>query len=219
MVNLVPGLTGCDKPCAGLLVECRGASQQILDERIAKAISTLNESGVPVTGADGPCPEPSSLARFPFRHKPEEAQVFWDMRKGLIPKVGAQRTRGTSMLIEDVACEVDKLADMSVDLIDMFERHGYGDASVFGHAMEGNMHLVFSQGFCNASDIDQFAKMMQEMCEIVAVKYKGSLKESTAREETFLHLSRWSGARRRTRSCGASRLCSTPTSYSIRESC
>ena len=64
----------------------RGASQQILDERIAKAISTLNESGVPVTGADGPCPEPSSLARFPFRHKPEEAQVFWDMRKGLIPE-------------------------------------------------------------------------------------------------------------------------------------
>ena len=65
------------------------------------------------------------------------------------------------MLIEDVACEVDKLADMSVDLIDMFERHGYGDASVFGHAMEGNMHLVFSQGFRNASDIDQFSRMMQ----------------------------------------------------------
>ena len=161
MVNLVPGLTGCDKPCAGLLVECRGASQQILDERINKAIQTLNDSGVPVTGQDGPCAEPQSLARFPFRHKPEEAQVFWDMRKGLIPKVGAQRTRGTSMLIEDVACEVDKLADMSVDLIDMFERHGYGDASVFGHAMEGNMHLVFSQGFRNASDIDQFARMMQ----------------------------------------------------------
>ena len=60
-----------------------------------------------------------------------------------------------------MACEVDKLADMSVDLIDMFERHGYGDASVFGHAMEGNMHLVFSQGFRNASDIDQFARMMQ----------------------------------------------------------
>ena len=57
MVNLVPGLTGCDKPCAGLLVECRGASQQILDERIAKAISTLNESGVHGDGADGPCPE------------------------------------------------------------------------------------------------------------------------------------------------------------------
>ena len=60
MVNLVPGLTGCDKPCAGLLVECRGASQQILDERINKAIQTLNDSGVPVTGSDGPCPEPSS---------------------------------------------------------------------------------------------------------------------------------------------------------------
>ena len=94
------------------------------------------------------------------------------------------------MLIEDVACEVDKLADMSVDLIDMFERHGYGDASVFGHAMEGNMHLVFSQGFRNASDIDQFAKMMQEMCEIVAVKYKGSLKgeHGTGRNLSLIHI-------------------------------
>ena len=79
--------------------------------------------------------------------------------------VGAQRTRGTSMLIEDVACPVENLADMSCDLIDMFERHGY-EASVFGHAMEGNMHLVFSQGFRDERDIKIFADMMQELCEI-----------------------------------------------------
>ncbi len=52
---------------------------------------------------------------------------------------------GTSMLIEDVACPVDKLADMTVDLVDMFQRFGYKDASCFGHALEGNLHLVFSQ--------------------------------------------------------------------------
>ena len=61
---------------------------------------------------------------------------------------------------EGVACEVDKLADMSVDLIDMFERHGYGDASVFGHAMEVHAPRLLA-GFRNAGDIDQFAKMMQ----------------------------------------------------------
>mmetsp|Transcript_7941 Transcript_7941/g.23662 ORF Transcript_7941/g.23662 Transcript_7941/m.23662 type:complete len:1075 (+) Transcript_7941:97-3321(+) len=177
MVDLVPGLTGCNKPCAGLLVECRGATKEELDANIAAAIATLEASGVPVVGPDRDhCAKPESLAMFPFRHDASEAQVFWDMRKGLIPMVGAQRTRGTSMLIEDVACQVDKLADMSVDLIDMFERHGYADASVFGHAMEGNMHLVFSQGFRDADDVDQFAKMMQEMCEIVAIKYHGSLK-------------------------------------------
>ena len=49
------------------------------------------------------------------------------------------------MLIEDVACPVEKLGDMTLDLIDMFERYGYKDASCFGHALEGNLHLVFSQ--------------------------------------------------------------------------
>ena len=49
------------------------------------------------------------------------------------------------MLIEDVACPVDKLGDMTMDLVRMFEKHGYHDASCFGHALEGNLHLVFSQ--------------------------------------------------------------------------
>ena len=80
------------------------------------------------------------------------------------------------MLIEDVACSVESLADMTLDLADMFQRNGYEDASIFGHAMEGNMHLVFSQGFRNADDLEQYSNMMQEMCEIVAEKYNGSLK-------------------------------------------
>lgn len=41
--------------------------------------------------------------------------------QGLIPIVGAAREPGTSMLIEDVACPVDKLADMMLDLVEMFE--------------------------------------------------------------------------------------------------
>lgn len=65
--------------------------------------------------------------------------------QGLIPIVGAAREVGTSMLIEDVACPVDKLGAMTMDLVDMFKRFGYDDASCFGHALEGNLHLVFSQ--------------------------------------------------------------------------
>lgn len=52
---------------------------------------------------------------------------------------------GTSFLIEDVACPVHRLADMTVDLAAMFQKYGYTDASCFGHALEGNLHLVFSQ--------------------------------------------------------------------------
>lgn len=33
------------------------------------------------------------------------------------------------------------------------QRFGYHDASCFGHALEGNLHLVFSQGFrCAGGD-------------------------------------------------------------------
>ena len=65
--------------------------------------------------------------------------------QGLIPIVGAARETGTSMLIEDVACPVDKLGAMTMDLIEMFTKYEYHDASCFGHALEGNLHLVFSQ--------------------------------------------------------------------------
>ncbi|GBG00279.1 glycolate dehydrogenase, partial [Raphidocelis subcapitata] len=103
-------------------------------------------------------------------------KTFWDVRKGLIPIVGAAREAGTSMLIEDVACPVDKLADMMIDLIDMFQRFGYHDASCFGHALEGNLHLVFSQGFRNKEEVQRFSNLMEEMCHIVANKHSGSLK-------------------------------------------
>lgn len=52
---------------------------------------------------------------------------------------------GTSMLIEDVACPVENLGAMTMDLVKMFEKWEYKDASCFGHALEGNLHLVFSQ--------------------------------------------------------------------------
>lgn len=67
------------------------------------------------------------------------------MRKGLIPIVGAARETGTSMLIEDVACPVKNLAPMTIDLIEMFQRYNYDDACCLGHALEGNLHLIFSQ--------------------------------------------------------------------------
>lgn len=80
------------------------------------------------------------------------------------------------MLIEDVACPVDKLGDMTQDLVDMFQKYGYKDASCFGHALEGNLHLVFSQGFRSPEEVQRFSDMMEEMCYIVATKHSGSLK-------------------------------------------
>ena len=56
------------------------------------------------------------------------------------------------------------------------QRFGYNDASCFGHALEGNLHLVFSQGFRTKEEVQRFANLMEEMCHIVANKHSGSLK-------------------------------------------
>ena len=66
------------------------------------------------------------------------------------PFLHARARQARRMLIEDVACPVDKLADMTVDLVEMFQKFGYKDASCFGHALEGNLHLVFSQVHCRS---------------------------------------------------------------------
>lgn len=49
--------------------------------------------------------------------------------------------------VKDLSCSTPpcRLADMTVDLLALFRRHGYADASLFGHALEGNLHLCFSQ--------------------------------------------------------------------------
>lgn len=52
--------------------------------------------------------EPMSLDAYAFKHEPRDYKAFWDVRRGLIPIVGAARKPGTSMLLEDVACPVDK---------------------------------------------------------------------------------------------------------------
>jgi len=169
MRELVPSIVGCDEGTTALLIECRGKDKAALDKRIAEVVRAIKEADhINVTGND--------VEAYPFSEDKDVFNVYWDVRKGLIPIVGAARETGTSMLIEDVACDVDKLGDMMEDLIEMFKRHKYHDASCFGHALEGNLHLVFSQGFRNDEEIERYSQMMQELCEIVADKYGGSLK-------------------------------------------
>mmetsp|Transcript_14411 Transcript_14411/g.39044 ORF Transcript_14411/g.39044 Transcript_14411/m.39044 type:complete len:1096 (-) Transcript_14411:437-3724(-) len=173
MTRLMPEITGADPMAASLLIECRGQTDEALQERIDEVQRSLARSKLPL-GAKAK--DPKMVEDYKFYRDMKDAKVFWDFRKGLIPIVGGARERGTSMLIEDVACPVDKLGDMMIDLIEMFKNYGYDDASCFGHALEGNLHLVFSQGFRNKAEVQRFADMMEEMCYIVATKNSGSLK-------------------------------------------
>ncbi|GMH38900.1 hypothetical protein BSKO_06798 [Bryopsis sp. KO-2023] len=155
-----------DRAC---LRECK------IHDKMPKLVPEIAEDPDPMAAAlliecRGPTPEAlqQSIA--------EIYNVYWDVRKGLIPMVGAARETGTSMLIEDVACPIENLAEMTMDFNDMFERYGYTDACCLGHALEGNLHLIFSQGFRTKDQVQTFCDMMEEMAYIVATKHSGSLK-------------------------------------------
>lgn len=103
-------------------------------------------------------------------------QSLWAIRKGLFPSVGAIRASGTTVIIEDVAFPVERLADAAMDLTVLFEKHSYKNAIIFGHAKDGNLHFVITQGFNTAREIDQYRDFMADVVELVVGKYNGALK-------------------------------------------
>ena len=112
-----------------------------------------------------------------FTSIPAEYAQLWNIRKGLFPSVGAMRRSGTTVIIEDVAFPVPRLAEATLDLRGLFGHHGYRGAIIFGHALEGNLHFVFAQDFNSDSEVDplQLHSSMKS-AGMVVKKYDGSLK-------------------------------------------
>ena len=74
----------------------------------------------------------------------------------MFPSVGAMRSVGTTVIIEDVAFPVPRLAEATLDLQRLLAEHGYPDAIIFGHALEGNLHFVFTQDFNAAAEVERY---------------------------------------------------------------
>jgi len=111
-----------------------------------------------------------------FTDKPAEYNALWKVRKGLFASVGAIRETGTTVISEDVAFPGKHLADASLDLQGLFKKYGYHEAIIFGHALAGNLHFVFTQNFSMASEVTRYRDFMAEIVEMVVEKYDGSLK-------------------------------------------
>ena len=47
---------------------------------------------------------------------------------------------------------------------------------IFGHALEGNLHFVFTQDFGSQSEVDRYAGFMADVADLVVSKYDGALK-------------------------------------------
>jgi D-lactate dehydrogenase len=111
-----------------------------------------------------------------FTDVPAEYELLWKIRKGLFPSVGAMRKTGTTVIIEDVAFPVASLAEATLDLQNILKKYKYNEAVIFGHALEGNLHFVFTQDFSIKEEIDRYSKLMTDVTALVVNKYNGSLK-------------------------------------------
>ncbi|MGE4193595.1 MAG: FAD-binding and (Fe-S)-binding domain-containing protein [Pseudodesulfovibrio sp.] len=172
-----PGMPeGLDKlgpdACA-LLVEVRAETAKELDRKIAKVKETIKDI------------EPLEPHRF--TPDPAEFGKLWNVRKGLFPAVGAVREAGTTVIIEDVAFPIESLADGALDLQELFRKHGYDKAIIFGHALEGNLHFVFTQDFNGQAEIDRYEGFMEDVTDLVANKYEGSLKAEHGTGRNMAH--------------------------------
>jgi D-lactate dehydrogenase len=147
--------------CA-LLVEVRAPSAAALPAAIDAAVARLQ--GV------------ATLGPVVFTADRAAADRLWDVRRGLFPAVGAARRIGTTVVIEDVAFPMEHLAAGTLALQAAFARHGYAEGIIFGHALDGNLHFTFTQDFGDPREVERYAAFLDEVCEMVARRYDGSLK-------------------------------------------
>lgn len=111
-----------------------------------------------------------------FTDRPEEYSKYWAIRSGIFPSVGGTRPPGTTCLIEDVAFHIEDLPEATAELQQLIARHGYDDACIYGHALEGNYHFIINQSFSNEVEIKRYEALMNDIKKLVVDKYDGSLK-------------------------------------------
>ena len=161
-----PGMPGWLKTLSGdataLLVETHANDRQLLKKQVAqieKAISTVPVE-IPIR----------------FTEKPSKSNLYWKIRKGLFPYLGAVRKTGTSIITEDIAVPISKLANVTLDLQMLFKKHGYTEAVIYGHALFGNLHFIFTQDFSVPEEVSQYEHFIDDVVRLIVKEYNGSLK-------------------------------------------
>lgn len=160
--GIPPRIAGLGEDAAALLVEVRADGEAELTARIDAVLARLK-------GMD-------MLAEPGFDSDPAITDAYWKIRKGLFPAVSALRRPGTTVIIEDVAFPIADLAAATVALQQLFALHGYEEAILFGHALEGNLHFVFTQDFDDPAEVARYGRFMDDVVKLVVQRFDGSLK-------------------------------------------
>jgi len=100
--GLPPVIRELGEEAAALLIEVRAADSAGIDSKIAAVLAAME--GV------------TTVEPVQFSSDPATCDMYWKVRKGTFPAVGAMRRTGTTVLIEDVAFPIASLADATLDL-------------------------------------------------------------------------------------------------------
>jgi len=157
-----PSLKKLQAGAAGLLVEFQSAQES--ERRVLESVAREAVGGL-------------KLVEDPmFTHLAPEQAALWKIRAGMFPSVGSVRKSGTTVIIEDVAFPIERLADAAVDLTKLFGKHSYDNGIIFGHAKDGNLHFVITQSFREQAAVDQYSRFIDDVVELVVERYDGALK-------------------------------------------
>ncbi|MCR6030738.1 FAD-binding protein [Nocardioides sp. zg-579] len=144
-----------------LLVELQAMTEHELDAEVAQADRVVG--GLPLT-------TPAAFTR-----DPGERAGLWHLRKGLYTAVAGARPVGTTALLEDIVVPLPVLTETTERLIELFARHGYDDAVVFGHAKDANLHFMITPRFDDPAEVTRYEAFTEDLVDLV-LGAGGSLK-------------------------------------------
>ncbi|MDY3298915.1 FAD-binding and (Fe-S)-binding domain-containing protein [Selenomonas sp.] len=147
---------------AAILIETRADDHDTLEQRIAETKEVVGKYDI--------------LYPIEFTEDPAVYGLYWQIRAGIFPAVGGVREIGTTVIIEDVAFPRDDLAEGVMALRQSMDDHGYGAGIIYGHVLDGNVHFVITQDFETDAGKAQYQKFIEDVCDLVATKFHGSLK-------------------------------------------
>ena len=111
-----------------------------------------------------------------FTQNVDEQALMWKVRKGMYPTVAGMRAKGTSALLEDFTFPVERLGEAITDVQALFEKYGFDNGIIFGHAKDGNLHFCISQSFATEKDVLHYENFNEDLFDLVLNKYDGALK-------------------------------------------
>jgi len=138
---------------SALLIEYHADHADELETLAARGMGVLAEQ--PLRAAAALSPDPAARA------------TAWKLRKGLYASIAGARPAGTTALLEDIVVPVPSLARTCAQLQDLFERYGYRDSVIFGHAKDGNIHFMLTDRFETDDALGRLSGFTEDMVDVV----------------------------------------------------